>query len=682
MITRSLKIGTSKIPRLGPLLRHHGRIVALSQPPSSRYIPGRRYTSSTATTPSNPSDVETKQDLLEYYRSMVTSGRLNWDDEQVRVIMKLRKLLDELSEYTPPLDLLARLGPTAPVQAKRAVKGETSWWKGKTKADATEQEQALVRVLSGQEELENLRTPKGIMITGPPEGTGKSLLLSHFYALLPTQHKRRWHYHALTLHLYAQVFKEMQRRRSTVSGGVRNQNMDVAAKRGWKAVFAGGRWEGGEDGEVTWEEREETIPFVSNFDELQLLDASSAALLRDVLSWYWRLGGVIVTCSNRVPEDLYHHGVQKDRMAGFLDALKARCEVVELDGGRDWRQGAGVTDVPRNTWFVMGQAETEFDDAWDLLGGPQVRIPLANGPVARFDFSQLCEEALGPADYISIASTFSTIFIDKVPVLLLKHKNEARRLINLVDALYESRCQVFVQAEASPGTMFFPDALTLPMSDASSSSQFSQAQHTNEQIMAAESLSETLHLPSLPNVSLYNHETRAQREKREERESKTAGSFGVLGIWTGEDERFAYKRAVSRLVEMTTSPTYAKEAWMPLDQAGRAWEGKRQMTATPTLTTPSPSTISQLASPNPSIVSPSPGATLKEDESDDFAAEAGYSRPSRIRPNDPEDKGAPVISEHHVWGVTEEWGDKAGKWGKGAKAFGRGQGQGSTGESS
>jgi protein AFG1 len=27
------------------------------------------------------------------------------------------------------------------------------------------------------------------------------------------------------------------------------------------------------------------------------VDASSAALLRDVLSWYWRLGGVIVSCS-------------------------------------------------------------------------------------------------------------------------------------------------------------------------------------------------------------------------------------------------------------------------------------------------------------------------------------------------------------------------------------------------
>ena len=62
--------------------------------------------------------------------------------------------------------------------------------------------------------------------------------------------------------------------------------------------------------------------------------------------------------------------------------------------------------------------------------------------------------------------------------------------------------------------------------------------------MAAEALSETLHAPVLPNVSVYNPGERAARERRDETEGKSASSFGVLGIWTGEDERFAY---VSRI---------------------------------------------------------------------------------------------------------------------------------------
>lgn len=33
----------------------------------------------------------TSQDLLERYRGLVASGRLKWDDEQVRTIMKVRR---------------------------------------------------------------------------------------------------------------------------------------------------------------------------------------------------------------------------------------------------------------------------------------------------------------------------------------------------------------------------------------------------------------------------------------------------------------------------------------------------------------------------------------------------------------------------------------------------------------
>jgi predicted ATPase len=55
-----------------------------------------------------------------------------------------------------------------------------------------------------------------------------------------------------------------------------------------------------------------------------------------------------------------------------------------------------------------------------------------------FDGTLLTDQYLGPADYLSLASTFDTFYIDAVPVLYLRNKNEARRLINLIDALCES----------------------------------------------------------------------------------------------------------------------------------------------------------------------------------------------------------------------------------------------------
>lgn len=61
--------------------------------------------------------------------------------------------------------------------------------------------------------------------------------------------------------------------------------------------------------------------------------------------------------------------------------------------------------------------------------------------------------------------------------------------------------------------------------------------------MAAEALSETLHAPVRPNISLYDDKVAEKRESgdREDR----GGVWGKLGIFTGEDERFAYVSLVS-----------------------------------------------------------------------------------------------------------------------------------------
>jgi len=133
-------------------------------------------------------------------------------------------------------------------------------------------------------------------------------------------------------------------------------------------------------------------------------------------------------------------------MAGFLDALKSRCEVVQLDNGRDFRRlGDKADSVPR--WLDL--EDSAFEQLWEaesdhpatprelVVYGRRLPVPHTKGSAARFDFERLCETALGPADYITLASSFETFYVDKVPVLLLKHKNEARRLINLIDALCE-----------------------------------------------------------------------------------------------------------------------------------------------------------------------------------------------------------------------------------------------------
>jgi len=113
-------------------------------------------------------------------------------------------------------------------------------------------------------------------------GTGKSMLLSLFFHLLPTAYKRRWHYHAFTLWLYRQVFKEMEKRRLGDTDAEKGERMERAAKRGWRSVFAGGRWEDGEDNGVM----EETIPFVSEYTSYVRGPLLNALVARDMILDY------------------------------------------------------------------------------------------------------------------------------------------------------------------------------------------------------------------------------------------------------------------------------------------------------------------------------------------------------------------------------------------------------------
>lgn len=64
----------------------------------------------------------------------------------------------------------------------------------------------------------------------------------------------------------------MEKRRKATPLERPSDNMDVAGKRGWKAVFAGGRWEGkgeeaGARSMAAWTDTQEAIPFVSEWSD-------------------------------------------------------------------------------------------------------------------------------------------------------------------------------------------------------------------------------------------------------------------------------------------------------------------------------------------------------------------------------------------------------------------------------
>ena len=69
--------------------------------------------------------------------------------------------------------------------------------------------------------------------------------------------------------------------------------------------------------------------------------------------------------------------------------------------------------------------------------GRHLDSPRAAKGVAYSDSTSSARAPLGAADYLAIATHFHTLILAGVPRLSPEQRNEARRFITLIDALYE-----------------------------------------------------------------------------------------------------------------------------------------------------------------------------------------------------------------------------------------------------
>jgi cell division protein ZapE len=273
-------------------------------------------------------------------------------------------------------------------------------------------------------------------------GRGKTMLMDMFFERVPLKAKRRAHFNDFM----ADAHDRIQRHREALKEGRTREKDPIPA------VAA----------DLAREAR------LLCFDEFTVTDIADAMILSRLFSGLFANGVVVVATSNVEPDDLYRDGLNRGLFMPFIATLKRHCDIVGLDGPHDYRR-LKLAGMPVYMTPLGDGAARAMDEAWETatsghgtaareieVKGRKLHVPHANGRTARFSFADLCEKPLGARDYLALADAFDTIFIDAIPVLRSDQRNEAKRLILLVDTLYDRGVRLFASAEAEPEDLF-PD---------------------------------------------------------------------------------------------------------------------------------------------------------------------------------------------------------------------------------
>lgn len=273
---------------------------------------------------------------------------------------------------------------------------------------------------------------KGVYFWGGV-GRGKSMVMDLFYENSPIKNKQRVHFHAFMQEIHEKIHIIRQ---SGVEDAIepiaRNISKDVK---------------------------------LLCFDELQITDITDAMIVGRLIKLLTKKGVVIVSTSNRPPDDLYENGLNRNLFLPFISFLKENIIIHEFSGNLDYRQ-LSLSEQKRFFTPISSKNRSEIQAIWNrltdgmttelklIVKSREIIIPGFCNGIGRADFRDFCDKPMGPLDFLHIAKSVRVLILENIPKLSREKNNQAKRFVILIDALYEQKVILIASAETSPEKLY------------------------------------------------------------------------------------------------------------------------------------------------------------------------------------------------------------------------------------
>ncbi|KAI8109820.1 hypothetical protein M9434_001099 [Picochlorum sp. BPE23] len=353
------------------------------------------------------------------YEELITTGQLRQDARQQATVAALQRVYTDLvSQRAAGKSGRTTSSGLTLVEARRGEnKVETGWWKSIFSSnDSAEQKQEAV---------------KGLYMYGGV-GCGKTMLMDMFATSVPRDmNMERIHFHDFML----EVHELLQEHRETADP-LSLVAKDIASKSKLLCL-----------------------------DELFVNDIADATILHRLFDQLWSKNVTLVATSNRHPDALYEGGLQRQLFLPFIDTLKKKCVIHDMDSERDYRK---LAHHASGLYFTSDQRESELESRFieltnknpiepmviEVEMGRRLKIGRVGGCIAYATFAELCDQPLGAADYMALSHAKHTLALSGVPIFDAKSKTSAYRFVTLIDILYENKVRLLCSAEGSPEEIF------------------------------------------------------------------------------------------------------------------------------------------------------------------------------------------------------------------------------------